>query len=204
MRIDRLNNNLYGEIFNYKGYLTENILNLYGRSDIMEKNPKFNDPYAISILKFKWVYFLENEGEDLHGRGTGLGFNFDEFKNFQFVKKRVFEFIENRRKELMNTPKIFSIDEVEPITLPENIKTTKVNTIRLLHYTGILEFLLKKYPRMNESNLASFFELITKTPITHKNQNKHFYKNTDDSMYYKDDLDLILSKFNTIAENPKK
>lgn len=104
-------------------------------------------------------------------------------------------------KEITQTP---PPDEVEPITLPENIKTTKVNTIRLLHYTGILEFLLKKYPRMNESNLASFFELITKTPITHKNQNTHFYKNNDNSMYHKDDLDLILSKFNMIAENPKK
>lgn len=132
---------------------------------------------------------------------------FDEIKytNFKLSIPKIYNFIQEKlnlkiEKETQTPPP----DEVESITLPENIKTTKTDTIRLLHYTGILDFLLEKYPRMNESNLASFFELITKTPITHKNQNKHFYKNTDDSMYHKENLDLILSKFNMIAENPKK
>lgn len=188
----------------YKDIISFEIFNFVGVFD--DKHPFYKTPPDDFILDYEEFYIKYKSFLEAYECGGlyYLYFNEIKFKNFQFAKKRVFEFIENRRKVLNTRLPTPPPDEVEPITLPENIKTTKVNTIRLLHYTGILEFLLKKYPRMNESNLASFFELITKTPIIHRNQNTHFYKNNDDSMYHKDDLDLILSKFNMIAENPKK
>lgn len=193
--------------YEYESFITHEIFNNEGKFKL------YDDDYPISIYE---DWYILDYYSFYHCYSTFLKVSttlFDEFRldfdsvkfiNFQFAKGKIINFINERRKLLNEKSQSTPPDEVEPIALPENIKTTKTDTIRLLHYTGILEFLLKKYPRMNESNLASFFELITKTPITHKNQNKQFYKNTDDSMYHKDNLDLILSKFNMIAENTKK
>lgn len=180
------------------------ILREYGLLD-----DEYNSQYigGYNFIDFNLINSLEIfwEFKTLDSKGWYLHFNHIKYYNFKLSISKIYNFIQEKlNSKIQKESQIPPFDEVEPIAIPEDIKTTKTDVIRLLHYTGILDFLLKKYPRMNESNLASFFELITKTPITHKNQNKQFYKNTDDSMYHKDNLDLILSKFNMIAENSKK
>lgn len=60
------------------------------------------------------------------------------------------------------------IDEPEPITEKE------IDKIRLLHETGIINFLLEKYPTTNPNQIAKFFELISSEPMIAKNNNSSF------------------------------
>jgi hypothetical protein len=99
------------------------------------------------------------------------------------------------------------IKEVSPDGTFENeidiseFKTSKTKSIALLHHTGILQFLRDKYPRITDNQLAGFFELITKEPITARNQSSQFtgdktalkfpIKNRQD----KEELDLLLTRF---------
>lgn len=99
--------------------------------------------------------------------------------------------------------------EMETLIDTSQISTNKSKNIALLHYTGILDFLRSKYPKVTDNKLAGFFELLTKEPITARGQSSHFtgdksamkypIRNKEDER----DLDLILSKFG-MQNNPIK
>lgn len=81
------------------------------------------------------------------------------------------------------------------------LKTSKTKAIALLHHTGILDFLRNKFPYITDNQLAGFFELISKEPITARNQSTQFTKDKSSVKYPiknpqdKEDLDLILTRF---------
>ncbi|WP_431610880.1 hypothetical protein [Chryseobacterium sp. 'Rf worker isolate 10'] len=99
------------------------------------------------------------------------------------------------------------IKEVSPDKIFENeidiseFKTSKTKNIALLHHTGILQFLRDKFPRVTDNQLASFFELITKEPITARNQSNQFTSDTKALKFPiknkqdKEELDLLLIRF---------
>lgn len=77
-------------------------------------------------------------------------------------------------------------------------KTSKTKNIALLHHTGILDFLRDKFPTITDNQMAKFFELLTKEPITARNQSSQFTKDKNSLRYPiknkqdKEELDLIL------------
>lgn len=81
-----------------------------------------------------------------------------------------------------------------------NFKTSRTKAIALLHYTGILGFLRGKFPKITDNQLAGFFELITKEPITARNQSTQFTKDKNSVKYPIknqqdiEELDVILTR----------
>lgn len=129
-------------------------------------NPvKFADNFAITGSSFRWVHFLENEGGGLNMKGgTDLVFDLDKFKDFQFAKKRVEEFITKRREEIKNGINIQNTTG--------NIKRSDI--IATLHETGIIKHLQTKYPSASQRGIARYFEYITNGFIKANNFHSQF------------------------------
>jgi hypothetical protein len=101
---------------------------------------------------------------------------------------------------------IRKIREISPQGVESDIdisefKISKTKNIALLHHTGILDFLRSQYPNITDNQLAKFFELLTKEPITARNQSSQFTKDKNSLKYPikniqdKEELDLILTRF---------
>lgn len=128
----------------------------------------YSDNYNIDIFDYKKsCSFLEirenNKGE------YSLIFDEVKFKNFQFAKKRVFEFIDQRKLELEE-------DKREYNTI-EGIK--KSDVIASLHATGIIEHLKDKFPNSTQRGIARFFENITNGYLTERSNHSQFTTNKD-------------------------
>jgi hypothetical protein len=118
-----------------------------------------------------------------------------------------YEFFSLYEFQRMIIRKIKEISPAENMEVLENdidiseINTSKTKNIALLHHTGILDFLRSQYPKITDNQLAKFFELLTKEPITARNQSSQFTKDKNSLKYPikniqdKEELDLILTRF---------
>lgn len=118
---------------------------------------------------------------------------------FPFEFFSLYEF----QRSIIRKIKELSPQEKEPqvdIDISE-LKTSKTQSIALLHHTGILDFLRTQYPTLSDRQLAGFFEFLTKEPITVRNQSSQFTRDKKSVKYpiknKKDieDLDRLLVSF---------
>lgn len=97
------------------------------------------------------------------------------FKNFQFAKKRIYEFIEQRRKELTE-------EQIESHTQEGRNKS---DIIAVLHHIGIIDFLRDKYPNATQRGIARFFEFVTNGYITERSNHSQFTSDKESTKYPK-------------------
>lgn len=98
-------------------------------------------------------------------REIRLRFLYDEaIKCCGFLKDK----IENERINILRR------EPKEKIENKIELSTSEIDRIRLLHKTGIIDFLLTTY-HINENQIAKFFELISEKPMIAKNNNSLFY-----------------------------
>ena len=66
----------------------------------------------------------------------------------------------------------------------------EIDKIRLLHETGIIEFLQSKYPTTNANQISKFFEFVTEKPMISKNNNSSFTTDETNSHYPMNNLSI--------------
>ena len=97
--------------------------------------------------------------------------------------------------------------------LPEPIPETDSNKIRMLHKTGIIDFLIEKYPHTTTKQIADFFEFITEpnkkgNGLISKNTNSLFTTDQSNEKYLmknvshttKTKLNELMLKFGFLEE----
>ena len=149
-RVDEPRNNPDGYILLYEDYIKY--------SPFMERT--FRNAYKMSEIKDS---FYE---EDF------LVFSERKFKNFQFAKKRIFEFIEQRREEIkqekLKTQEVKTLppttQEVTPTPIEtkeiESLSEKQINVIGLMKLAGFDKFLREKNPNITDSQIAKFYVKI--------------------------------------------
>lgn len=147
--------------FLYKPFLYIDIdITMDEVADYMETNKgKFNDN---DIINFEEI-----------GKGKyEIKFAERLFKNFQFAKKRIFEFIEQRREEIkqekLKTQEVKTLppttQEVTPTPIEtqeiEHLSEKQINVIGLMKLAGFDKFLREKNPDITDSQIAKFYVKI--------------------------------------------
>lgn len=113
------------------------------------------------------------------------------------IIKSINDKINQEEKRLLINLPTQEIEHINPITEKE------INKIRLLHKTGIIEFLLNKYKDSNPRSIARFFEKLTESPMLEKNNSSLFYTDKTNSKYpmknltltQKQKLNLLMNEF---------
>ena len=108
--------------------------------------------------------------------------------------------------EKLNIFRPFNSQQIEEL-IPEPIPESDSNKIRMLHKTGIINFLLEKYPHTTTKQIADFFEFITEPNkkgkgLISKNTNSLFTTDRSNEKYLMKNVNhTTKTKLNDLMRN---
>lgn len=171
----------------------DNSIDRYKEPELQAKNiirllNIFDDEVKTKIIDS--IIRLTNENdisEFIRLKYNNKNYNNDNNSLLEFFKTKLSEFkitFKPTNEQLLKTQNTIQKDDPEP--LPEK----EIDKIRLLHETGIINFLIDKYPTTNPNQIAKFFELISSEPMTAKNNNSLFTTDKTNVKYPMDNLSI--------------
>lgn len=108
------------------------------------------------------------------------------FENFNNLLDKIENSIDTDELKFINELNQIS----NKINYPNPINEQETNKIRLLHETGIIDFLIEKYPNSNPNQIAKFFELLSEKPMIASNNNALFTTDKTNIKYPMNNLSL--------------